>query len=163
MNKNQERTLTLIETTKNCDVLLSFIESLDKFELNCLDIWVDEFEKLYKMVRNLPASDKHTLQTQTGIGKYTINVTISNVSDISLLNEIEGKTEASIIFYRGTECILAARGSGKKLRGGLNREEVRELLDIIKQAIKDNKKAKSFVFNLFSKKETLDDYTEYDN
>ena len=161
MNKNQERTLTLIETTKNSDVLLTFIESLDKFELNCLDVWVDEFERLYKMGRNLPASDKYTFQTQTGIGsKYTINVTISNVSDISLINEMEGRTEASIIFYRGTECILAARGSGKKLRGGLNVEEVRELMDIIKQAIKDNKKSKSFIYSIFSKKEKE---TEYDN
>ena len=161
MNKKQERTLTLIETTKNSDVLLSFIESLDRFELNCLDVWVDEFQQLYKMARNLPASDKFIFQTQTLIGKYSIDVTLSNVFDISVINEMEGKTEASIIFYRGTECILAARGSGKKLRGGLDREEVRELLDIIKQAIKDNKRSKSFLFNLFSKKEK--EIENYDN
>lgn len=161
MNKKQERTLTLIETTKNSDVLLGLIESLDKFELNCLDVWVDEFQQLYKMARNLPSSDKFIFQTQTLIGKYSIDVTLSNVFDISVINEMEGKTEASITFYRGTECILAARGSGKKLRGGLDREEVRELLDIIKQAIKDNKRSKSFLFNLFSKKEK--EIENYDN
>ena len=165
MNKKQERTLTLIETTKNSDVLLGFIESLDSFQLNCLDIWVDEFQKLYKAAKNLPSSDKVTFQTQTNIGKYSINVTISNVSDITVMNEMEGKVEVVIIFYKNAECILAARGSGKKLRGGLISEEVKELMDIIKTAIKENKKSKSFIFNLLSKKEKYEEpeYYDYDN
>lgn len=164
--KEQERVLTLIETTENAGVVADLVNGLDKFQVNCLDIWVDEFEQMYRTLRRRPSSDKITMTAYTNIGDYTIIYNISNVSDINLINEMEGKIEASISFYNGLNCCLAPSGSGKKLINGLKPDELRDFMTILKQAIKDKKKTFSLMYRLFGgekveKPEDMEDDSDY--
>ena len=161
MKKADERTLTLIETTENSDVLSEYINSIaNKHQLEFLDLVIGSADSFYHLMMS-EGPVRSSFTRIESLGDIGIEYTIANVHDMYLINEAPGKLEIIVTFKKDGNTVFIVEGSGPKMHGCIS-TEWRDFMDIFKEEIKTKRKTFKFWFKLFGPKDDQIDENDDD-